>query len=211
MPSRPFTPVPGVVKVITTGTSSDLRWANVLHYIYGGAPPSEPSVAGLAQAMFTSYTADISPLSHADTSVDLVTVIDLSSASSNVGAYGAPNPGSAGGEVLPASVAVLASYPVTLRYKGGHPRSYIFAGVQSDLQDMSNWTSAFITEITSAWGNFINTPVGDTIGGTTYTSQCAVSYRSGDAFRETPVVMGISDFLITAPIASQRRRMRRRT
>jgi len=209
--TRPFTPVANVVKVIVKGTSSDLRWANVLHYVYGGAPPSEPSVSGLAEFMFNEYVSQISPLSHADTSVDEVEVIDLSSASSNVGTYGSATPGSAGGDVLPASVSVLASYPVTLRYKGGHPRSYIFAGVQADLQDMSNWTSAFITEITDAWGNFIGTPVGDTISGTTYTSQCAVSYRSGDAFRETPVVMGIASFVINAPIASQRRRMRRRT
>ena len=211
MPARPFTPVANVVKLIVRGTSSDLRWNNVLHYVYGGAPPSEPSVSGLAEAMFNEYVAAITPLSHADTSIDEVEVIDLSSASSNVGIYGSATPGSAGGDVLPASVSVLASYPVTLRYKGGHPRSYIFAGVQSDLQDMSNWTSAFITEITDAWGNFIATPVGDTISGTTYTSQCAVSYRSGDAYRETPVPMGISSFVIGAPIASQRRRMRRRT
>jgi hypothetical protein len=211
VPPRLFTPVPNVVKLAVQGTSSDLRWENVLHYVYGGAPPSLPSVTGLAEAMFNEYVDAIIPLTSDDASIDQVVVTDLSSSSSNVGTYGTATPGSAGGETLPASVAVLASYPVTLRYKGGHPRSYIFAGVQADLQDQSNWTSAFITEITDAWGNFIATPVGDTISGTTYTSQCAVSYRSADAYRETPVVMPITGFTILAPIASQRRRMRRRS
>jgi hypothetical protein len=211
MATRPFTPVPGVVMVRFEGTSSDLRWNNVLHYVYGGAPPSLPSVAGLAEAMFNEYVAAIVPLMHADASIDQCVVTDLSSAMSNVGTFGSATPGSAGGDVLPASVAVLASYPVALRYKGGHPRSYIFAGVQSDLQDMSNWGSGFIAEITDAWGNVLATPVGDTISGTTYTGQCAVSYRSGREYRETALPLPISSFTILQAVASQRRRMRRRT
>lgn len=207
----PFVPVPNVVKVSVRGRSSELNWANVLHFVYGGAPPSLPSVTGFASLVFEEYASEIVPLMGSWASLSEVVVTDLSSASSNVGTAGSTTPGTATGEKLPASVAVLASYPTTLRYRGGHPRTYLFCGVQANLEDQSTWTTDFVDTVTSSWGDVLGSLVGETVDGTTYTSQCAVSYRSGGIARETPVVLPISSFTVELAIASQRRRMRRRT
>ena len=213
MTIRPFTPVPNVVKVIIDGTSSDLNWNNVLHMIYGGAPPTLASVTALAEFIYNQFVDQFATLMPVVSSVQRVTVIDLSSASSNVGIYEANTAGGSVGELLPASVAFLVSYPVSLRYRGGHPRTYLFIGVWSDLADQSHWSTDFVASATTAITDFQASIVGTTEGGTTYTSQCAVSYRSADAWRETPLPLAISTgvFEIGTQIASQRRRMRRRT
>jgi hypothetical protein len=207
---RLFTPVPNVVKVLVKGTSSDLNWANVVHYHYIGAPPSLPSVTDLATALADAYVADLIPLTSPDASFTGITVTDLSSASSSVATVDDSTAGGAGGSALPASVAVLASYTTTLRYRGGHPRNYIFVGVEADLQDQSHWTTDFVSEVQGAWTSFLNAGIAS-LGGTTYDAYVAVSYRSADAYRTEPVVLSLTPPFCGPQIASQRRRMRRRT
>jgi hypothetical protein len=209
--TRPFTPVPNVVKMVIAGTSSELRWNNVLHWVYGGAPPSLPSVSGFAEEAFTEWVSVMVPLCDVNTTVDSVTVIDLSSADSNVGVYGTATAGTRTGALLPASLAALVSYPVSLRYKGGHPRTYLFVGVQPDLLNQSQWTEDFVADINGAWSGFQGTLAGATIDGTTYTGQCAVSYKAAGEFRETPIPLPINLFNVEQTCSSQRRRMRRRT
>ena len=208
-----FIPVPNVCKVQIKGRSSDLSWANVLHVQYTGAPPNLASVNALATNVLGAFAANMISSMPTASEVTECVVTDLSSATSNVGTDSTVTPGSSGGELLPASVAMLVDYPVSLRYRGGHPRTYLFCGVQGDLQDQSNWLDTFVAHIQTAWGDTLGAMLGVTLDGTSYTTQCAVSYRSGGLPRVTPLVMSIvtGTYQVQQEVASQRRRMRRRT
>ena len=209
----PLPSVPNVIRLAFKGTSSELNWENVLHYSYSGPAPTVAACVAIATAWWNEATigfpAEMPPAAH----MDLVTVTDLSSSSGAQGSFGTPTDGTRTGGLLPASVAVLADYPSSFRYRGGHPRSYIFAGVQTDLTDQSTWGSAFVTPLQSVWQLMLASIVGTAFSGTTITEQCAVSYYSAGARRVTPLVMPIpsDSATLSLKIASQRRRMRRRT
>jgi hypothetical protein len=208
-----FVPVPNVAKIQIKGRSSDLSWANVLHVSYAGAPPNLASVNDLATNILGAFAAQMLTWMPTASHVDEVVVTDLSSASSNVGSDSTTSPGTNGGGLIPASAACLVDYPISLRYRGGHPRTYLFVGVDSSLVDQSNWTDTFVGEIQVAWGNVLGSFIGQTYDGTSYGAQCAVSYRSGGAPRVTPVVLPFvtGSYQVQKEVASQRRRMRRRT
>jgi len=211
MPALPD--VPNVVRVQVLGTSSELSWANVMHWQYTGAPPNSASVNDFAAAFLTAFAGNVASLMDTATTIEECIVTDLSSPSSNVGHSSAATAGTNGGGILPANVAVLITYPIALRYRGGHPRQYLFVGTSGELEDQSTWTTAFITSVSDAWAAVIASVTGHTFDGTAYTGQCAVSYRTAGAPRVTPVVLPFisGDFTAETRCASQRRRMRRRT
>lgn len=54
------------------------------------------------------------------------------------------------GPTLDAAAAFLISWRVTATWRGGHPRSYIPGVVQDRLNDPATFTSATVTEVTTA-------------------------------------------------------------
>lgn len=207
-------PVPNVVRATVSGTSSELNWANVMHWRYTGSPPNSASVNDFAAALLGGYNGNMAPIMADDTTITGCVVTDLSSDTSNVGTAEGATAGTLGSEILPANSAALVTYPITVRYRGGHPRQYLFVGTANELQDQSTWTTDFVNDVTDAWAAVQATVTDVSFDGTAYTNQCAVSYRTAKAPRPAPgyLVLNFSSaFNVEVRLASQRRRMRRRT
>jgi len=214
MPALPN--VPQVVKIAVKGQVGIYNWVNVFHAKYTGAAPSVSTCETFADNIGASWAAYITGLQDTSTVMSEVTVTDLTSPESASGVAAATNTGSRSGDFLPASACFLTNYPISLRYRGGHPRTYWSIGVWSDLLDPSHWTGGdggFVSIASGAIANFLNGIWGMTAGATVLAQMGAVSYNTAGARRGTPVWLpyaSASAFNAQAELASQRRQIGRK-
>lgn len=220
----PLNPVPGVVKVVLEGfvdtSSADTLWANVLHFTYGGTPPSSATCATIAQGIAAAWNNAMAAECPSPTTLQVVSVTDLTSSTAGGGEFLADYPGTRGDDSIPANAAVLISYGVVGRYKGGHPRTYLYCLGNADLQGATNWSTAATAEVQTHWRNFLIGSLGAGSGGTILSSFCAVRYRgkflpnSGPPhyYLNSPIVLPIATTEVFArqQMASQRGRIERR-
>lgn len=178
----PLNPVPQVLRVVLQGfvdtSAADTLWANVLHFTYGGQAPSNNSCAVIGNFIANTWAANIASLCPSPTTLQVVTVTDLTSPTSGSGEFLGLHPGTRGDDSIPANAAVLVSYPSLLRYKGGHPRTYLYVLGNADLQGATNWNAAATTEVQTKWNAFLSASLaaGGSVG-TTLSSFCSVRYR----------------------------------
>jgi len=139
----------------------------------------------------------------------------LTDLSSSTGAQGIDTVNQAGtgtGGSATGNACVLVTYPSSIRYRGGHPRTYLPPPLTGILADDAHITTAGATAWATGWGDVLTTLYGSTSGGTTLAGQCAVSYRTGGAPRTDPLVMPIASgsASVKTQLASQRRRIGRK-
>jgi hypothetical protein len=147
-------------------------------------------------------------------------VTDLTSDSAGEGEWLGTMSGSRGDDSIPANAAVLISYPAVTRYKGGHPRQYLYVLGNADLTGAAEWTGAATTEVQTHWQAFLTAVEALSVAGTALTSFNSIRYygkylpNSGPPrYRlTTPVVnpITISEAIAQREIASQRGRVGRR-
>lgn len=217
----PLPPVPNVLKVEIKGTyTSGYDWANVLHFTYGGGAPTSGDCASIASTVWGEYNSEFIPSTVPQQSLELVVVTDLASSTAATGEYVQHQVGTSSADKLPGNVCVLVSKYVPVRYRGGHPRTYLAIGADENLQDQGHWNSSFVTNTLTNWTNFIDGIIGTVAGTTAVGQECAVSYYTTDysttppsrVRRVAPVVYDIpvDGYSIQAEIASQRRRIGRK-
>jgi hypothetical protein len=220
----PLNPVPNVLRVVLEGfvdtSAADTLWANVLHFTYGGTPPSNAVCASIANRISFAWDVDMAPECPSPTTLQVVTVTDLTSDSAGEGEDLTVHPGTRGDDSIPANAALLISYPSQVRYKGGHPRSYLYVLGNADLQGATNWSTAGTAEVQTHWRQFLTDCLTSGSAGTTLSGFCSVRYRgkflpnSGPPhfYLTTPIVnpIPIAQALARQQIASQRGRIERR-
>lgn len=220
----PLNPVPGVLKVILQGSVDNVSagndWANVLHFTYGGTPPSNATCAQIATNISTAWATNMAPECPSPTSLKSVTVVDLTSTTAGEGQALITHPGTRGDDSIAANAAVLVNYPSQLRYKGGHPRQYLYVLGNADFNGAQHWNSAAAAEVQTHWQAFLTQCLGAGVAGTTLSGFCSVRYRGKflpnggppHFYLTTPLVnpIPISQALTQVQIASQRGRIERR-
>lgn len=220
----PLNPVPGVLRVVIQGfvdtSAAHTLWANVLHFTYGGTPPSNANCASIGINTANIWVNNVASLCPSPTTLQVVTVTDLTSTTSGEGEALVLHPGTRGDDSIPANAAVLISYPSAIRYKGGHPRTYLYVLGNADLQGATNWSTAATAEVQTHWQGFLTGMQSAGTGSTTISGFCSVRYRgkflpnSGPPhfYLNTPIVNPIPANSATAQqqMASQRGRIERR-
>lgn len=199
-------PVPNVCKLQCHYLVGTKPAENVLHFSYSGSGPAPSAyVLALATAVSGSIIAN-APLWQADTSFLGCTATDLSSDTGFVEESSGTAPGTRTGGILSANVALLASYTLSRRYRGGHPRTYLPWFTEADVLNPQEWIEDSVGDATEAWAEAIDAGLGATGGGVTTTDQVQVSYILAGAPRVTPLVNAIFFSECDQVIASQRRR-----
>lgn len=214
MPPLPV--VPNVVKAVISTLRSDANVENILHIAYTG---SAPSADDLGTFLSSAFTGAVETLYNAEGSTDLTGVsIELTDLASDTGAsVTAPLTvtGVRTGDFAPSSAAVVTSWVINRRYRGGHPRTYWPFGTAGTYASGSAklWDPGFITNVDDDVGDFISAWVGTVAGATTFTELCNVSYVDKNTNpvppyrRTTPVVDAITDHHAKQRICTQRRRL----
>lgn len=118
----------------------------------------------------------------------------------------APVVGARGGQPLPRNVSALISYAIALRYKGGHPRTYLpylgaaaMGTVQTDVIQ-----SEFTSEVASNFSSMVTAmKTSGVLGGQTFV--CFL-HRT-NALKAT--TYQVSSYNVNGTVATQRRRLRK--
>lgn len=119
-------PIPGLARVSVEGVCGLRPWVNVFHVRpLTDAAMDQPTVDDIATAVMSGWVAHFLPSLTTDVHPKLAVAIDLGS---NVGLQGQATSsagGTIGGPTSPASVCALINWRIALRYRGGHPRTYL--------------------------------------------------------------------------------------
>lgn len=221
----PLNPVPNTLRVVLEGfvdtSAADTLWVNVLHFQYGGTAPSNAACFTIASNIATQWSSHVASLCPSPTTLQAVTVTDLTSTTAGSGEALVIEPGTRGDDSIPANAAVLISYPSALRYKGGHPRTYLYCLGNADLSGATNWSTAATAEVQTHWQAFLTGCLSAGAGGTTISGFCSVRYKGKflpnggppHYYLTTPLVNPIlpSAALARQQMASQRGRIGRRS
>ena len=219
----PLPNIANMLRVFMEGfvdTEDIYNWGNVLHFSYTGTPPSNAVCATIAGDIYTAWGTHMAPECPSPTALTKVLVTDLTSPTSGEGEFLGASSGTRGDDSIPANAAVLISYVPTYRYRGGHPRQYLYAGGNADLEGAAKWSSAFQGEVLTHWKAFVAACEALSASGTALSSLTSIRYYgkflpNGGPPRyllDTPIVqtLDISQAVAAQEIASQRRRVGRR-
>lgn len=210
MPARPF--VANVCKVALGGLVGSHNFAIILHTQYSGTVPTAAQLNTLAGDINTAWGASAKGLFTSDVVLNSVVITDLSSATGAQGVNSTAQTGTDASTIIGGNTAILVNYPSSIRYRGGHPRSYLPPPPENVLATASTINTTYQGQVATGWNAVLAPLFGTSIGTFTTAGQCAVSYVTGLAPRTTPLVMPISQSAITVEVnlASQRRRIGRK-
>lgn len=136
-------PAPGVIRFAIHQDLAGSPVVNVIHARF--APPGSGGVTqseldGLCVDMVNAWTARLMPHLVAQMSLRQVTGQDLTADTGVASSASSAAVGGIAANPLPANCALVVSWPEALRYRGGHPRTYIAgltAGQQIDPRHVS--------------------------------------------------------------------------
>lgn len=215
----PLPPVPGVIKFTMGGLYGPHPWQNVLHFRYSGQIPTATTLTQMSINAGSAWVINMAPECPSHITLTLITMTDLASQSGAVGENVANVPGTRGDDTVTANAAMLVRYPVSMRYRGGHPRTYLAVGGNADDADASDWSANFTAEVQAHFRAFTTAIGTQSVGGTTMGNQCAVSYNG----KYKPIVPptnypapeildfgGVATGVTQAQVCSQRRRIGRK-
>lgn len=212
--------VPGVIRTVlkyTLGNDS-----NVLNRLYTSfvGTANETNIAGWIANLITQWEAHMESLFHDSVRLTEVTATDLTTNTGEEVVTGVSAAGSRSGTPLGAGTALVVQMKIARRYRGGHPRNYLCAGVEGDLEDNQQWDGAALSAFSTGWNAWIAACLSDAPGGLTVGLMNNVSYYSGftnfleptgryrviPTLRSSPVTDIIIDYAMNPQLGSQRRR-----
>lgn len=219
----PLPPIANMLRVVISGEidASDIfPWANVLHFGYTGPAPTNAVCAAIAGDVSTKWATHMAPECPSPTTLTKVTVTDLTSATAGEGEDLSVQTGTRGDDSIPANAAALVTYPSALRYRGGHPRTYLYVGGNADLNGAAKWSDLFTAEFVTHWVAFLNDVLTISQSGTAVDSFASIRYYGKFLPNDGPpryrLVTPLVNPIVPATavgqfeIASQRRRIGRR-
>lgn len=216
MPPLPV--VPGVIKLVFSGTIGPYNWANVLHMQYTGGPPNVADLDTFCTAMAGYWNTNLAGEFPSTVILTQVQATDLASTSGAQGTAAVSHAGGASGGLVGGQAAFLVDYPSSFRYRGGHPRTYLPPSTTTYLQDSAHWTSASASGMQTNWRLVLGYLYTLSYSSFSCAGQCAVSYVSkvinpvAPYRRTTPLVMPIAQNTcnVKTELGSQRRRIGRK-
>lgn len=217
--------LPSVSKVVRVDffmtKGSDTRVRDRIFFQYSGAGPSVADMSTFLATVSSSWLTNIGPLQDTATTLTSIQGTDLTNASAAQAINGTQRAGSRAGSGLQAGVSPIIKFKVARRYRGGHPRIYLPAGVGTDTATAQQWTSTFTSLLLTNWQAFITACVAGPPASFGTLSHVNVSYFAGFTNKTfpsgrirpvaslrvgVPVVDTVVSYSINPNFGSQRRR-----
>lgn len=218
----PLPPVPNWLRVVIKGLTDNTNtreWANILHFLWSGSTPSNAALGNLATFISTRWGVRMAPQCPSPTQLVQVQCTDLTSDTAAEGTWLGNIPGTRGDDSIPANAAMLVSYNIATRYRGGHPRQYLYVLGNADLTGAMAWNNTAAAAVFLAWQEFLDDIMSHAEGTTTFPEFGAIRYYGKFApndgpprYRLTtpvPLPIGVGASTYETEIASQRRRVGR--
>jgi hypothetical protein len=204
--------VPGVVRVVLNQSWFGLNAINQFHLSYIGSPPLSADLDAAADSFIDLFSGHFQALQHDQLHYISCDITDLSSTSGARGAATGDESGTRANDALTANTAWVISWKIDRRYRGGHPRSYMWAMTLNEVENARTIKTSVLADMNTAASNFkADLPAAVQINGDD-TLLVNVSYFDSVGFpspphlRTTPVVDEIRSATVGNRVDSQRRR-----
>lgn len=212
----PLKDVPRTVKIRLIGQTYGLPWVNIFHaqWAAGGTVPDSAGLLTMCIALRTAWTTNFKPLAITNSGLSMVECTDISS---RTGQQANDPTVVAGGDATsgaPASAAVVLSWTIARRYRGGHPRSYIGGlpvTVFINAHTIDPTKKASFGAAGVAWRAAIRSL--GTMGNTWEMANVSYYHKVGglQAYKDPPDVDVITGVKVHDRLDSQRRRLGKET
>lgn len=198
--------VPSVVRFRLMGFTYSSPWVNIFHMRYTGSAPTSAELDTVIASVITDWETFLMPLFHTSASLNVTDATDLTATDAAVGSVASAHTGTRAGTPLPVNAAIVLSYHTSSRWRGGHFRNYLAAGVTADLANGKTLQSTPLTAFNSAAAGWANALAAKSVGGRTW-SQVGVRYRDQKVALTTPLILPITSASVHDRLDSQRRRL----
>lgn len=203
----PLPPVPFVLRCKLIGLNQTHQWMNGFHIKYFGGSPTSADLSTLAQTIGTVWNTNIAPVTHSTTSLETVELIDLASSQGAEGSNTASHPGTiVTGTPLPVDCCMVISWPASLRWRGGHFRTYSTGLNDAALTNGSTFTSSAQNSHQQAWDLF-RVGIAGMAGAQAPYGLVGVRYKGKDTTIQYPFVANLNVPIVHPRLDSQRRRL----
>jgi len=198
-----------IVLVRVVGTNQGTGWQNTFHMQYS---PATPAVAvadlnALCTSVLGAWATNFSPLCNTSQALASATAVDLTNRAAAQGSATNTSAGTRAGTAVTNQVACVVSWQINHRYRGGHPRTYLPAGVLADITSGHLWAApAFTTAATNAAAAF-RTALNAITAGTKTWQMVTLSYYSGGALLAVPTPYTIQGAKVHGRVDTQRNRL----
>jgi hypothetical protein len=219
-------PLPDVAKVVkcalvfSDGINTDVVTRFYLQYTGTEGDPAD--LDAYATLIHSTFIDNVAAEMHEDLSLIRVELTDLTTVTAPIGLDTSSDPGTATGDPVPLSAAVVSSYVISRRYRGGHPRGYWPLGAGAVLTNPQRWDSGFIASCQTNIDAFFTGVFASPWSGAGSVSHVNVSYFEGftvvtdpitgrarnvPTLRGTPVVDAVVATVARLRVGTQRRRL----
>jgi hypothetical protein len=194
------------------GTNQTTPWVALHYWHYLSSPPNAANLATFCSSWLDAWGTALKAAFSTGVSVQNVEAWDLSSRTGATASGGLAVTGTRAGTLLPTSSAACVGWKVNYRWRGGHPRTYWPAGVDTDLTNGHLWTDpaqSFFQTANNAWLAAVNAL---TIGGAGGYLTCVRYVHSPvkgepSVYFNPPLDLRIESALVDKRLDTQRRRL----
>jgi hypothetical protein len=208
VPVVPLEPVAGVARCVLNGRIAGQACVNVLHIrntSHGSWVQAEADQVATSLRAF--WVTRFLPQQGSAFTFEDVTVTDLTTNVGVVGTMTGSNVGGNAATTLPANCAICVTWQTSRHYRGGHPRTYLAAPVQTGTSDQRHWTNSYATQIQTAARGLRTDIAGIGPGVNGAYALVAVHRIKSKARLVPPLVDDITSATCDLRIDSQRRRL----
>lgn len=204
----PF-PVNKCVRVRTIWTDDAGTPHGIRQFFTYSGVNSDSDATLWADGVLTGAWGQLAAVMSVEKTITETIIEDLTSDTSPVGLVTGTEPGAETGDFLPASVVAIGNFFIPRRYRGGHPRSALPFGVQSDLLNAQQWTTDAQTNFLAALAAYIEMVAIAAPGALGAVTHVNVSYTTGGGPRAVPLTTPVSGYGVNQRVGAQRRRLGR--
>ncbi len=202
----PLPAAPQIVEVHVNGLINSIQWTNIFHLQYTGGAPTVAQLDTLSGAVLSAWATNFGPVVNTGVSCTSAISTDLTNAAAAQGSASATTVGSRAGTALSNAQSVVISWKVNMRWRGGHPRTYLPATVSSDIVSGRLFSDTYVTLVNTNASTFRTSVNALTSGATTY-KMVLLRRTINKVAQDPPIPLTITGNLVDHRIDSQRDRM----
>lgn len=220
MPHNPLGPLPDMAQIVQysiKGSHNSIAWANTGYLQYTGIAPAVADLQAMGTAIGNAWNTNFAPLCHAQVTMDAVRLADMTNRASAIAQVsGMAHAGTRVGTDDANSICCVVSWQINRRYKGGHPRWYVPAGVVADYTLGKTWTTTFTTAMNNAATAMRTAMNAIAVSGVTYKMVAMQIFHKDpitlkQVYVVPPVPYTIQGNVIHGRVDTQRRRLGKET
>lgn len=214
----PASPCIRVRMIYNTVAAADA--GNRLYFSYSGSAPTAANCVTLASDIESAWATNLKPLISNDYALVEVDVLDIATDSGAFGTWTGDVVGTRTGTPPPVQCAMNVEFNIARRYRGGKPRCFLPAGIESDLLAPNTWTESFLSAVETGFSGFITAVEALSVGAVGTLQHVNLSYYKGftnitnssgreravPTYRATALVDSITGYAVKQIIGSQKRR-----